>query len=487
MLLPIETIVYIDFMSNSVKRIAKNSFFQTAGSFINSAITLSLTVAYGRLLDKHVYGSLITSQTQVSMWALLVDLGLTNALISVLSSVERDSPEGQRQGFRARDLLSRILCVRLLGATLGTVIVFFHTWLRFRQGGPDFWQDVAFTPFLFAQALTQTGIAYSVYRHKQGLSVIATLTGLVLSTGMTVVLAWNHSRISWLLLSQSWGGFLAGGIMFGYFLLEHRKRKRAGETRRQSKSLHWRKAAERTPWGGEVWGALALQAWPYAIAFGVGVLSQRLDQIVATGYFGDAAGGEYGMAIRMASVPILVATSISLAVFPDLQRVGRDAPHRVRVILGAVLKVIYRYGIFMAAAMLLGVALIIPPLVPKYAAVIKFLPHFVLGVWAFWMQSFITNSLFGLRAYKQAVFVHLYSFMVFCVVVFTLPHWFGLQGVIWGVNSYSLAMCWFGFRAGKKVGLFDANFFPYNAFTTEESQLLESSGLNFLRRPKVAP
>src|SRR6185369_9601924 len=96
------------------------------------------------------------------------------------------------------------------------------------------------------------------------------------------------------------------------------------------------------------------------------VLWQRLDQIAATHIFGDASGGQYGLAVRLVSVPILVATSVSFAIFPDLQRVGRDAPLRVRLILGTLSKTVYRYGVLAAFCMVCGIALVIVPLVPKF-------------------------------------------------------------------------------------------------------------------------
>jgi O-antigen/teichoic acid export membrane protein len=466
-------------MSKSVKRVVKNSFFQTAGSFINSVINFVLTLGYARFLGPAAYGSLVTSQAQVLVWTALVDLGLSNSLISALTSAESGRTDVSRQGFRARDLLFRVLFLRLLGAFAGVGVTFLIAWIRYSHDSVQFWQEVAFTPFLFALALQQTGIAYSAYMHKQGLSVLATLTGMALSTSVTLILAWKGTSIPWLLLSQSWGGYLGAAIVFAYFYVMYRKRRKKGATRRLQRIKFRTRGSE---WGKQAWRALAADAWPYALAFGVMVLWQRLDQIAASNILGLAAGGQYALAVRLISVPILVATSISVAIFPDLQRVGRDAPHRVRLILGALSKSVFRYGIFAAAIMVCGIGIFIVPLVPKFRPAVWLLPHFLPGVWAFWLQSFITNSLFGLKAYKETTKVHLFSLAIYVVCVFTFPRFMGLPGVVWSFNVFCLSMCWFGYRAARRVGLFEKGFSLIGRFNSEEQKLLDRSGLFFLRR-----
>jgi O-antigen/teichoic acid export membrane protein len=468
-------------MSKSVKRVVKNSFFQTAGAFANSVINFVLTLGYARFLGPETYGSLVTSQAQVLVWLTLVDLGLSNSLISALTSAEGGRTDVSRQGFRARDLLFRVLFFRLAGAVAGTAATFSIAWLRYGNDPTQFWQEVAFTPHLFAIALQSTALAYSQYMHKQGLSVLAMLAGMVVTTSLTLTLAWHGAPVPWLLLSQSWGGFLCASLLFGYFFWQYWSRRRTGATRRLQRMRFRPRGSE---WGREAWRALARDAWPYALAYGVMVLWQRLDQISASNILGLASGGQYALAVRLVSVPILVATSVSVAIFPDLQRVGRDAPHRVRLILGALAKSVYRYGVPIAALMVLGIALGIVPLVPKFRPAVWLLPHFLPGVWAFWLQSFITNSLFGLRAYRETTKVHLTSLVIYVACVFTLPRLFGLPGVVWAYNAFCFSMCWFGFRAARRVGLFEKGFLVYGAYTAEERQLLDRAGLFFLRRPK---
>ena len=478
-------------MSKSVKRVVKNSFFQTAGSFSQSIINFLLTLGYARFLGPEVYGSLVTSQAQVLVWTLLVDLGLSNSLIGALTSAEGGRTDLSRQGFRARDLLYRVLFLRILGAAVGTGVTFAIAWARDNgtlDGGRSvqFWQDVAFTPHLFALALGQSAVAYAAYHHKQGLSVLAMLGGVVLTTCLTLTLAARGVEVHYLLLAQSWAGLFSSSVVFGYFILRWHSRRAAGETRRQKRNrpLPSRLRSAHSPWGTEAWRALGRDAWPYALAFGVFVLWQRLDQIAASHILGLEAGGQYGLAVRLVSVPVLVATSISVAIFPDLQRVGRDAPHKVRLVLGAVSKVVYRYGIVIAACLVLGIGTAIVPLVPKFKPAVQLLPHFIPGIWAFWLQSFLTNSLFGVRAYRQVAMVHVNSLIVYLCFVFNLPIFFGLPGVVWAFNIFCFAMCWFGFRAARATGLFDRSFVIYGAFSAEERQLLGRAGLSRFSRPR---
>ena len=133
--------------------------------------------------------------------------------------------------------------------------------------------------------------------------------------------------------------------------------------------------------------------------------------------------------------------------------------------------------------MVAGIAVFIVPFVPKFRPAVWLLPHFLPGVWAFWLQSFITNSLFGLRAYKESAKVHLYSLVLYVAFVFTLPRFFGLPGVVWAYNVFCLSMCWFGFRAARRVGLFEKGFLVYGAYTAEERQLLDRSGIFVFGRP----
>lgn len=448
-------------MSKSVKRVVKNSFFQTFGAFGLSGLNFILIMGYGRILGPELFGSLATSQNQVILWSMLVDLGLSHSLIGALTSAEGGRTDLSRQGFRARDLVFRVLFLRLLGASAGALGVY----LLARAHDPAmFWQSVAYLPYLFALGVQQTAVGFALYRGRQGMAVLAQLAGFFVSVALTLWLATRGTALGWLLLSQSWGGLLGGGLILGIFYFDSRRRRREGTTRRLDRT-------HGGPWGKEAWGALLREAWPYAITYAVFVVWQRLDQLAVSHFLGHEQGGQYAMAVRLVAIPLLVATSISLALFPDLQRIGRDAPERVRALLGFASKIIWRYGILVAALMLVAIALLVMPLQPRFKPAFKLLPYFVPGVWAFWMQSFLMNALFGLRRYRLVVELHLISIVVYVLAIYFLTPRFGVHGVVWAFNLFCLSMSFLGFRAARKAGLLEKNYSLFGAFSAEESAL----------------
>jgi O-antigen/teichoic acid export membrane protein len=454
-------------MSKAVKRVVKNSFLQTFGSLGVTALNFVLSIGYAKFLGPEYYGALVTAQAQVLVWTILVDLGLSHSLIGTLTAAENQRTEISRQGFRTRDLLYRVLFIRLCGGALGAGIIFLIATTHSSPGTPRFWQDIAFTPHLFGFVLQQTAMSLAMYRHRQGLAVGAYVFGVAVSVVAALVLAAQGAPVSWLLLAQASGGFLTGGILFGFFFFAAMGKKRRGDTRRRERS--------RGGWGKLAWRALARDAWPYAITSAALVLWQRLDQLAASHFLGLEAGGQYGLAVRLVGTPLLVATSVCFAIFPDLQRIGLDAPERVKVILAMVLKVIWRYGILLAGIILVVLAAIIVPLVPRFLPAIKLLPFFVPGIWAFWMQSFLVNALFGLRQYRLVVRAHLFAICSYGVLLPLLTINFKLHGVVWSFNIFCFAMVFFTFRAAKRCGLLRAGFLPWHAYTDPERQLLRKA------------
>lgn len=462
-------------MSKSVKRVLKNSFFQTFGAFSLTGLNLFLLLGYARILGPESFGSLVTAQAQVLVWGWMVDLGLSNSLISALTRAEGARATQERQGFRAPDLLFRVLSLRLAGAAIGTAGIFLMGSLHHSFGEPEFLQRLFYCPFLFASALLQTATAYANFNGRQALAVGAQIFGVAITVALPLYLAAHSYPLHLLLLSQSWGGFLSSAIIFGVFFLASRQRRRAGNSRRLDR------ANKRGPWGEQAWLALANDAWPYAITFGATVIWQRLDQIVASSVLGYELGGQYALAVRLTAVPILFASAISIALFPDLQRIGRDSPHRLKLILGAISKAIYRYGIVLVALLLVAVALILVPVVPKFRPALKLLPFFVPGVWAFWLQASVVNALFGMREYRRVVQAHIFAVSVYVPAILLLPRIWGLQGVVWSFNIFCLSMCGFALLAAQKTGLFYKGFTPFSSFTPEELELWRSVGWKRLR------
>lgn len=461
-------------MSKSVKRVVKNSFFQSCGALTLTGLNLVLMLGYARIYGPENFGSLMTAQAQVLVWGWLVDLGLSQSLISTLTRAEGNKTESVRQRFRARDLLFRVLFLRLAGACIGCVVILSIAGLSGQITHEELWQRAAFCPFLFASAFLQTALAYGSFLQRQIFGVLAQIAGVLITVALPLFLAVRGYPLPWVLLAQSVGGLLSGAIIFGTFLFESIRRRRLGITRRLDRSLR------RGPWGEEAWIALAADAWPYCLTFGAIVIWQRLDQIVVSTVLGYEQGGQYALAVRLTAVPIVFASAVSFALFPDLQRLGRDSPLRLRLILGAVSKAIYRYGILIVASLLLVLTFALLPLVPKFKPALSLLPWFVPGVWAFWLQTSLVNALFGLRQYARVVMAHLFSLAVYVPAVLLLPRWLGIQGVVWSFNIFCLSMCGFCLLAASRAGIFHRGFTPFSPFTEEEIDLWRRAGFRSL-------
>lgn len=459
-------------MSKSVRKVLKNSFFQTFGGIAFTGLNFLLILGYARILGPESFGSLVGSQAKVLVWALLVDLGLSHGLIGALTAAEVQRDDGARQGFRSRDLIARVLWVRLAGALLGTfAVTLLAYWQAARPEGfakEQFLQDLAFLPYLYALAVQQTAMAYANFRERQGLSVMAMLAGSVVTVILALTLAFRGESVAHLLLAQSWGGLLSGMIIVFAFLL--------APTPKRAEQRGGGEKYRRGPWGEEAWRALLRDAWPYALIYAAGVLWSRLDQITATHWLGNESGGQYGLAVRLVAIPTIMASSVLLALFPDLQRVGLDAPEKIQVFVGATGKFLYRYGILLVGVLLAVVAVLVGPLVPKFQPALWLLPWFVPGVWAYFLHSFTVGSLYAVRLYKEAVFAHAWALGIFVLLLPLGAKIFGLPGVAGAYDIFCLVLFYKSYRALKKNGVLPKPFRFSGAYTREEAELLASVG-----------
>lgn len=458
-------------MSKSVGKVVRNSVLQSANNILTTAFNFTLTLVYTHTLRPEQYGSLVTSQAMVLVWMLAVDLGLSFGLISALTAAEGERSEFARQGFRSIDLVVRVLLLRCLGALLGVTGVVILAW-----NSPNFWQDMAFLPYLFAFAMQQTLTAYGNLRNRQGLGVGANLAGIGFSVVVTSVLAFRGASLTELLLVQSLGGFLGAAVIACGFWWSPSA---APAARREQRT-------RRGTWGPAVWQALFRDSWPYALVFAAGVLWQRLDQLSASHFLGLALGGNYAVAVRLAAIPVALMGGVSIAIFPDLQRVGRDAPEKIVVYVGAVTKLFFRFGLPLAFALMVAIMWAIVPFFPKYAPARDLLFWFVPGIWSYWLYNFVNGVLFSLRRYRITVLAHFGAVALYALALVVLTPAFGLRGVALSYDIFCLSL--FGFCLWALVNARDlpANYRPWGGYSRAEGDFLTAILHKFLPR-KASP
>lgn len=442
-------------MSKAISRAISSSAWQSLSGLSITALNFLLILLYARVLGPEKFGSLVTSQNQVLIWTLIVDLGLTSGLISTLTF----HPENKIRFVYATALL------RLLGASAGALLVFafaYHHALGDTQA-PIFWQNLAYIPYLFAFAAQQTAVGLASFLRRQALMIAGILVGGLGAIALSAFLLFRGASISELLFFHSWWGFVTA-ILIAIGLLRNNAHAMGSRIPRAQAFLLVK----------DTWRSLWQNSWPFAAVIAVMTIWNRLDQIVTAHYLGLEAGGQYALAARLVSIPILVAASVAFAIFPEMQRLGKDAPEKVALYAGTVLKILFRYGLPVAVVFLGAVALAVAPLVPKFLPAIGLLPWFAAGVWAYWMHSFAINAYWGTRRYGSMVGIHALALATYGAAILPLVHFLGNRGA-------ALTFCLFGFvllggaiHFMRKHGALKIDFRLFSALDPDERALWQS-------------
>lgn len=444
-------------MSKAIGTALRNSAWQSLGGLSVTALNFLLTLVYARTLGPAGFGALVTSQAQVLIWVLLVDLGLTAGLIAALTDAERDR-------FDVRALLTVTIAVRFVGAAIGALL----SWGTAGVAAPVA-QDVAYVPYLFAFACQQTAISYATFRGRQGTANACAFLGTAGSVAASTLLLYGGSSITTILFVQSLWGF-AIAAMIALRLRGHAPWGERGS---------WATASRR------LWD----NSWPYGVVFAAMTVWNRADQIATTHWLGAEEGGQYGLATRLVAIPVLVAASVAFATFPDMQRIGRDAPEKLPLYAGTALKILARYGLPVAAIFLAAVALGIAPIVPKYRAALGLLPWFVVGVWAYWLHSFAINAFWGARRYREIVLAHVAALAVYLLALVPLVRGFGSRGAVLAYDLFGLVLVGAAVRFMRARGSLAPDFRFFGRFTPPEAELWETIQRKFtdkLRGSKAA-
>jgi PST family polysaccharide transporter len=452
-------------MSAAIGKAIRNSAWQSLGGLSITGLNFIQVLVLARVLGPEQFGSFVTSQAQVLVWMLLVDLGLTAGLIAALTEFEGREPRN------STPLVIAALAVRLAGAAIGAAVILF---LAKKSHGATaiysnrFWQDVAYVPYLFSWAIQQTAFSLATFRGRQGLAAGTVALCNFASVTLSIALVLHGSLLFLVLFLQSLWGFLGAALIFGAL---------ARGARKPQASAH-------SP--ASVWRLLWRNSWPYGLVFAALTAWGRIDQIVATHLLGLEAGGQYGLAARLVAVPVLLATSVGFAIFPDLQRLGRDAPERLPAYTGASLKLIFRYGLPLAFLFLAGVALVILPLLPKFHSAIHLLPWFAVGVWAYWLHSFAINAFWGSRRYREIVLAHLFALAVYLALIVPLVQLAGNRGAALAYDLFGLVLLASAVRYMRRLGALPPHFRLFDRLSPDEQRVWERVKQKILRRKPSA-
>lgn len=435
-------------MSSALGRAFRNSSLLTGNAVFSTALNFFTIVAFTAILTRENFGAYVSSQAKVGLWLVLVDLGLYSGLISTLTFLKAKGDEAL-----ARRVLLGAMIFRLGGAIAGMALIAWLSAIDNGSGTPEFWRDLAFSPYLAGYAIQQTLNPYLAFRDAQGKCVTAHIVGLVISAFLAVASAILSGSVGLILFVLSLSPWISSIILF--FSLPAYGLYQQGPNRKESP-----------------WRVLFENSWPYAILFACTTIWQRLDQVMAAELFGLEGAAEYGLAARLVGIPILMTSSISLALFPEFQRMGLDGPEKMNSYLALVLKFLFRYGIFLAAFSMAGIFFAIAFIFPKYQSAFTLVLWFTPGIWAFWMFNFANNGLLGLRLHRLAVFSHLISLGVYLLALFTLPRLIGMPGLALAYDLFCLSLfvvTYVGLRA--QIGW--KNFRIWQAMTAEENDLLK--------------
>jgi len=473
-------------MSQSVKKILQNSFLQTINVFSTTGLNFILMLGYARLLGPEKLGTLVTAQAHIFIGIILVDLGMSNGLIATLTRAEGLKLSLGRQSFRAFDLIKQVLLLRVSGASFAFASACFFSYLSVRNmegfeiKQSEFLKNIAFAPYLFAYAFQQTLTAYGIFRKLQGLCVFANIIGIFISVAMALTLAWNGAAVSEILFAQSSGGIFASVIIVIGFVVWPKNLVKENIRNIKSNSRFWKKNAV---------SALFRDAWPHTLVFAILTIWQRIDQIFASHLLGFEAGGQYGLAIRVVAIPILVASAIFIALFPELQRIGRDEPEKIAVYIGAVTKFLFRYGLFIAIILLYLLMNILTPILPKFQQALKLLPWFVPGIFAYWMYNFMIGSLWGLRKYKEIVVLHGIAFLFYLIYLPLLTKKFHLLGVIASYNIFAICLALLSYYVLKRMKILPSAHRVWKKYSSQEeifiNEMLQKIFFNLKRKHDV--
>lgn len=398
-------------MSKKILVATKNSLFVAISSFGSAGLNFLMMLVFARYLEPDQFGSFIQSQSGVLVWLFLCDLGLSNGLTAVLTF--NDSTRAM-----VLPVFYRVLGVRIFGSIVALGFVSLFSSLSDPE---HYWQHLAFTPYLFGNAFLSSFAAYLYYSGRQLVASNCNLMGTLIAFLINIYFVTHGYSLTTILFTQSLSALFAALLM--RFSIRFPDPSNAIENREIN-----------------IWKLLVQDSWPHAIIFASVTLWSRIDQLAVAHWLGLSEAGLYGLTVRFISIPLLAVSAFTVVLFPELQRLGRDAPEKICLYTAFAVKLSFRWGLPLAILFLYLLSLVVIPLAPKYAPALKLLYWFAPGVWAYWNYNFTCNALLGFRRYKEVSIAYLLALTTFVALIYPMTTYFGILGTIWDFNFFCLSL-----------------------------------------------
>ena len=296
-----------------IVRLATNTIVQAAGTAFGSLISFVTFVAVTRGLGPQAYGDYTASLVFIFIPVVLVDIGLSTAVVRQISADPETAEPTIRTTIPLRAILSLVVVsVILAGALVAPVTDRTQTGIAIGSLG------------VFAVFLTGTVSPIFQAQLKQHWYVLSTLAGRVVTLGLTLgalELGYGFEGVVWANVLGLWGTTVVAVVAAGRFV-----------------SL-------RPVVDTGAWRTILRRAAALALALGLAQVYLRIDALLLAFLRPEYEVGVYGAAWKFIEVAGFVSIAVSVTALPALSRFVASGDPRLRRLTTRALDVMLAGGI----------------------------------------------------------------------------------------------------------------------------------------------
>ena len=430
-------------------RALRNFSLQLGGELIGQVIAFVAALYLARALDPHGFGVWVFASSVLLYFTIVIDGGTDVWGMREVAARPR----------RLVRLVRAIIASRLLlgAAAIGAVVIFAQFVDR-----DDSRALVVGLPILVAFMFNTSWAHRGLETGMTGLSVVLQrITWLVLALLLIKTPADAHFATFWQGVSE------ATGVAALFLLLIPRMRKQAGSAPKISL------------------GTVFAHSWPLAVSRSMRALTATFAIVVLNLTNSNAEVGEYGAALRVGTILVLVSTVFSNAAFPGLARAcrGRDQ--------AAVIAAAMRLLATVIAPIAVGGAILAGPLIkilfpPEFADAAAMLAILMLAYTAMAISDLLRRILTARRHQQLDLKLTAVGTMISVIATLWLAADFGGVGAAIAMVIGELAICllalWGVARTGPAVAILTESFRPMAGALLMGAVVWLASGLPLLVR-----